>query len=375
MTTLAPDLSGAAPLVRELTALGSAGPLAMAPLAILACSADFEPECVSSCTACTQLTKRHSCSHSVPRDPPPRLHGNTSDGVAVRWLHIPKCGSTLAISILSYACTPMLPDWHINYMALAGGQVDIRMAHAIDARFAVQGSRCDGRLWLPLVGHDPVDHAREITVSMSGALVHAASLSPRGGGLAAMFRQPSQRLISAFLDNFHAFGVPPKSRQEMKSRASTVDRWARWPGIASCQTKMLLGMACAAPVPEGKGAQMLVEASKLLRSDAFVFVGIQEQWERSICLFHATLGRGTSPMISELEDLGHSHNSNGPLSLRRTSRGCRLRSSSGECFDTSNIANMYNESVLGGWRDELDEALYAVAIEVFHANLARYGLG
>lgn len=34
----------------------------------------------------------------------------------------------------------------------------------------------------------------------------------------------------------------------------------------------------------------------------------------------------------------------------------------------------YNESVLGGWTDALDEPLYAWAAQVFHRNLARHGM-
>jgi len=175
---------------------------------------------------------------------------NSTGGRAVRWLHIPKAGSTLGVSLMAYGCTPAHPAWHVVYMALAQGQIDIRMGHALDARYAHTGTRCDGRLWMPFVGHEPVHSQRELLTRPGGALAHAAAASARGGGLAAMFRRPSQRLISAFLDNYHASGMT--NRSHMKELASTVDLWAHFPGVAGCQTKMLAGLDCGALVPAGK---------------------------------------------------------------------------------------------------------------------------
>ena len=139
----------------------------------------------------------------------------------IRWLHFPKCSSTLGISILSYACTDTIPSWHTVGMALRGGRIDVRMAHAIGARHKTRGSRCGGRLLLPLEGHRPV--------------------SPHDTGLVAMFRKPSQRLISAFLDNYHAYGLARRERAALKARAPTISHFVRYPGIAGCVTKMLAG--------------------------------------------------------------------------------------------------------------------------------------
>ena len=46
-----------------------------------------------------------------------------------------------------------VPPWHAVYMAMAGGQVDVRMGHALRARHDLSGARCDGALLLPFTGH------------------------------------------------------------------------------------------------------------------------------------------------------------------------------------------------------------------------------
>lgn len=348
----------------------------MAEMFRTSCGADYRWECVSHCPRCHRLAREHCCSGcaSSSSSAARGVGHNQSGGMAVRWLHIPKCGSTLAISLLAYACTPAHPTWHIVFMAVAGGSIDVRMAHAIDSRHATTGTRCEGRIWLPFHGHDPVRAEDELIAGPGGALTHAAALSARGGGLVAMFRRPSQRIISAFLDNYHAWGIATHTnRARMKEQAPTVDLWARFPGVAACQTKMLAGLKCGDRFPTGHGSRLLAKAIRLLRSKAFIFVGLVEEWNSSICLLHATLGRGTQPILGEFQSFGHSRNS------RRIAAGgdasgasCRLRSNKGTCFDRVARRGEYNESVLGGWRDELDEALYAVAVEVYRANLARY---
>ena len=141
---------------------------------------DYNASCVKPCPACRQLSQpsclrckraRVACATSL----------SNLTRRPLKWLHIPKCGATLAVSVLSYACGDLdLPRWHIVGMALRGGRADVRMARALDARSRGRGSRCGGRLLLPIDGHRPL-----------------SSLDVQRGGLVAMFRKPSQRIISA----------------------------------------------------------------------------------------------------------------------------------------------------------------------------------
>lgn len=144
---------------------------------------DYNASCQLACAQCQRLS-RDGCARCARS--PPRCH--TPDSPAadmrsrrpVRWLHIPKCGATLSVSVLSYACEDTLPPWHIAGMAVRGGRIDVRMARALDARHATRGERCGGRLRMPFDGHRPIS-ARDVEL----------------GGLVTFFRRPSQRLISA----------------------------------------------------------------------------------------------------------------------------------------------------------------------------------
>ena len=100
----------------------------------LRCPEDFKPSCVAACPLCHVLAREHCCSAAGCGDGPlgnatvpgsGDSSGNSSGGLAVRWLHIPKCGSTLGISLLAYACAPELPPWHIAYMAIARTKVSL----------------------------------------------------------------------------------------------------------------------------------------------------------------------------------------------------------------------------------------------------------
>ena len=215
---------------------------------------------------------------------------NTSVAAAVpvRWLHIPKCGMTFALSVVNYACSHVHPPWHFVYMALEGGQSDVRMAHSLDCRHKIRGHRCEGRLLLPFVGHYPVQAYDQQIVTM--------------------LRRPAKRLISAFRDNYHAWGLGASQRNAMKRAHPTVDSWARYPGIAGCMTKMLAGYDCGASrVPPRE--ELLRQALGALRSPRVAFVGLVEEWDASVCLFHRMMDDGTRPWLAEFRQLGNSRNS------------------------------------------------------------------
>ena len=57
--------------------------------------------------------------------------------------------------------------------------------------------------------------------------------------------------------------------------------------MRGCQTKMVLGVPCAAPF--ALNASLLAEAIRRLKDD-FRFVGLTGRWDESVCLFHARLG-------------------------------------------------------------------------------------
>lgn len=293
---------------------------------------DYNASCIRNpCPLCLTYARPgcKRCSHGCDDY---AKHQRTSNRTPVRWLHVPKCGATFALTVIRHAC-PEVSTVHAVYMALQGGQVDIRFGRAIGARFAVRGSRCAGKLKLPFIGHRPI-LARDTTI-------------------VAIFRRPAQRLISAFLDNYHAWGQPGRERSAMKAVAHTVHAFARYPGIAGCMAKMLAGRDCAVRLAGNDGALVLKKAISVLRSERIVFVGLRERWIESVCLFHRTVGGGSMPVEAEFRQLGHSMNS------KREHANPYLVISDG----------FYNESLLGGFVDDLDEKVYAEAKVIFERNL------
>eukprot|EP00316_Scyphosphaera_apsteinii_P001709 CAMPEP_0119304130 /NCGR_PEP_ID=MMETSP1333-20130426/5428_1 /TAXON_ID=418940 /ORGANISM="Scyphosphaera apsteinii, Strain RCC1455" /LENGTH=293 /DNA_ID=CAMNT_0007306957 /DNA_START=379 /DNA_END=1260 /DNA_ORIENTATION=- len=287
----------------------------------------------------------------------------------------------MGISVMHYACGNEVPAWHLVYMAMVGDQIDVRMAHSIGARHSTSGSRCQGRLLLPFAGHYPV-FAREVRPSPLGSILNR-QLSH--GGIAAMFRHPAQRLISAFLDNWHAWGISKHAnRAQMKKIAPTVDLWARHDGVASCMTKMLAGLDCGGKLDSDADSKraLLKRALHTLRSPAFAFVGLVEEWDASICLFHRMMGGGSRPIAAEFRSLGHSSNSQSMTKAQKESRHgrshplgkCRLTNSAGVCFDRMARRGQYNISVLGDFVDTLDEKIYHEAVLIFRRSSIKYGV-
>jgi hypothetical protein len=297
----------------------------------------------------------------------------------VRWLHIPKCGSTLILTVLGHACEREMAPWRLVQATLAGGSIDLRVARELGVRGRGTGVACGGRLMLPFTGH--------------------RVLQPKDHHVVAMFRRPAQRLISAFLDNWHAIGIGRfTNRSQMKLAAPTVDLWARFDGVAGCQArashrmcsfrvycdlrvcqaKMLAGYFCGHRLRIRQKA-VLARALRALRSPQFAFVGLVEHWRASVCLFHQTVGGGRSaPLAAEFLRLGHHHEDSAHRRTNRlTSRaigGCVLRSSRGGCYENRTAGGMYDERALEGFVDELDEAVYAAAEALFRTRVAQHGL-
>ena len=103
-------------------------------------------------------------------------------------------------------------------------------------------------------------------------------------------------------------------------------------------------------------------------SDQFAFVGLTEEWDASVCLFHAVLGARTAPLRAEFRNFGHSRN-RAKRSLTARNGACRLRAAGGRCYDELLGGGRYNESVLDGFVDAADEAVYAEAVAVFRRQL------
>ena len=111
-----------------------------------------------------------------------------------------------------------------------------------------------------------------------------------------LFRNPYSRIVSAFLygKGIHQImfplGFPDRAKVKFKLRETIkasefpILTYAQLPGIASCQTKMVLGMECGQPVEIDN--YRIIEAQKRIR-DEIAFVGLTEESDASARLFLA----------------------------------------------------------------------------------------
>ena len=88
------------------------------------------------------------------------------------------------------------------------------------------------------------------------------------------------------------------------------------------------------------------EASRRVR-EGFAFVGLTEEWDMSICLFHKIFGGDCH--AEEFAD------------IRPTSSG-------------KDASVDYDTSELMGFHDDIDEVVYSAALEVFKANIVLYNV-
>lgn len=123
-------------------------------------------------------------------------------------------------------------------------------------------------------------------------------------------------------------------------------------GLKGCQVKMVLGVPCAAPF--AINASLLDEAARRVRHD-FLFVGLTERWEHSVCLFHARLGG--RPVRAQF--------ANG----RRGTYRHREASGFDVVADTSTKLHVKGPFIERLLADTWDEQLYRVAMERFEKDI------
>ena len=107
------------------------------------------------------------------------------------------------------------------------------------------------------------------------------------GKAVALFREPSQRVISAYHAHLHTVGMKSELRATMKAAVAAalagpngtdaaLRAFATARSVAGCQTRMVLGHKCAADVDPSPAD--VAAAQELLAGGAFAFVGLVERW-------------------------------------------------------------------------------------------------
>mmetsp|Transcript_39499 Transcript_39499/g.113624 ORF Transcript_39499/g.113624 Transcript_39499/m.113624 type:complete len:361 (-) Transcript_39499:127-1209(-) len=164
------------------------------------------------------------------------------------------------------------------------------------------------------------------------------------GHIVAMFRQPEQRLVSAYNYFFHSwpkklFGRDPHDLHEYAEVTS------------GCGVKLFTrpGTACYDPAPPTEAEVAL--ALKRLQTDT-AFVGLTDEWDLSVCLWHAMYGSNCKDI--EFEDMR-------PGDDRPENR-------------TEDEHYKYDTTDLRGFVDTYDHVLWDEAKKIFERRLKMYNV-
>ena len=128
----------------------------------------------------------------------------------------------------------------------------------------------------------------------------------------SFFRQPEDRIVSAYYDGRHSSGFKPEMYQDLVKKSyqqpgkhshscklspnnddesyhNPLECFARYPGIAGCMSRMLTGETCADGILQLNGYDNLASAIDIVLNE-LDFVGLMEDWNESICQFHRLYG-------------------------------------------------------------------------------------
>jgi len=255
----------------------------------------------------------------------------------VFFFHVPKCGGTqFGASLLLFegVC------WNMTY------QYRERL---------LAGDR-EALVPLPISGDEPWEETCNLVDLRSYGYLFADhsgigsvySRYVKGHGL-TFLRQPEQRILSGYNDHFHSWkeqlDPPPSSELEYaKAVAGCAVKMLTRDGTSGFSPGTVLDTVCGDPAP-ATHYETTLAIERLI--EGFPFVGIQEEWMQSICLFHAMFGG-----MCTAQEFGSANTGTGSSSANSTSG--------------------YDTSVLKGWTDEQDGKLYAEGLRLFQNSLQHF---
>jgi len=299
-----------------------------------------------------------SCVQSLTGKSDAKRWGKEQDG-PLYWLHIPKCGTSFGATLHGYTCTA----------------TPTPQANPADPSETCVRCGPDGARWRgfdhTILSSIPFDRRPycDWNVSFKGAfknhIVLAATNDFTRAGeprAVALFRDPRRRLVSGWNDNKHSYAMgswwdprgPDEEVKLMRNSTSTLESYARWPGIAGCQVKMLVGEDCSVPLNITRA--IYEEAERRLHNMAFV--GLTDAFNASVCLFHHMFGG-----VPE-EYMFTTHSRSGAKLLKRKQLQCGVG---------TRLPRDAWKSVPSAL-DPHDHRLFEAAKGLFAARLRRHGL-
>jgi len=259
-------------------------------------------------------------------DPTPYLEASRP----LAWLHVPKTGTSLINTLVHTPglCPGVPSDMVINRTTYC--------------------NQCNPfNNWM--AGHFESQYPAHLACP-DGVLKYAAHVSIGGtfqkhykGHGVTLLRQPEQRLISSYNHNLHDF---PRATLGGRPENISLPKYAEL--VQGCYVKMLTGKHVKGNDCGEPGAPKQQEVRKAKRRlQTFAFVGIMEEWDQSICLWHAMFGGLCYG--SELMD---------------------TRDAGGGTAE----GHDYPLEDLQGFVDHADREVYAFAQEIFRERSRQYGV-
>lgn len=221
-----------------------------------------------------QLVVQRSESTALNQYSAPVVNGAGYLTADTQFLHFPKCGTSFKRILLACldTCTHLLRV--SNHTAIACGHIGMRALQRLNFHTERDDDECCHAL---ADSHQPLVH------------LHSNRL------IAAMFRDPFGRLVSAFHHALHAMARHPAS-YDVYLRRGVLDAimrnlsadarlatYASLGAIQHCYVKMLTGRWCADHVLVSPADVLTAKANTLMLD----FVGLTHEWGASVCLLHA----------------------------------------------------------------------------------------
>ena len=251
----------------------------------------------------------------------------------LRWLHPPKTGTSFVNTMVRWGC-PNIPD-NTFVVPVADTPTDLGSDFNGTISWDWLFSKESGREWLKencnrrLVTLDP-----NTLMPHYSLWAHRALIAWEIPNTVVIFRLPLQRTYSNYLHLAHHFN-------ESKTPRRSLLQFAKLPKYMSQQAKLVLGRTY-----DDTNIVSALDANRAadIVAHGFKFVGLTEEYELSIRLFHAKFGgvphdaefENTRPGIKRYRDT--------------TARSRTFR---------------YNESDFRGWTDTSDDIVYQAARKRF----------
>lgn len=311
----------------------------------------------------------------------------------VRWFHVPKCGSTFFNTLFRHGCIAERPDIYLGsrtprdlFIGVKKGTIGVpEMAEVVLRR------QCDGG------EHRFLNGSADIATMLKHWATHQPLRNPaHDRHVVVLVREPHQRILSAYNFGKHIWGSEMRGkgigsahfahwRSSVVQNAHTARDYAATPGVAGCLAKMIQGCYCATrPKPSNPPgapytAPITVACPYRWRTvdDTFVqgaaarltnfgFVGLQDAYNASVCLFHHMYGLAPQPHEFFVFNMGWQTRKPGDSNRQAAS----IRANKYKLAPAGlSHPGQWDEAPLGDFVDVIDNVVYAAALGRFETDL------